>query len=135
METLNSIIQGLRTGDWLASIDLKDAYFHVPIHPASRKFLRFCINSQCYQYWVLPFGLSTSPRIFTKFLAPVMGHLRLQGIQIFPYLDDLLLSAESKHLLKEQISTTLNTLKQTGFIINLKKSSLVPTQDLVFLGA
>ena len=49
METLNSVIQGLRGGDWLASIDLKDAYFHVPIHKGSRQFLRFCINSQCYQ--------------------------------------------------------------------------------------
>ena len=57
----------------------------------------------------------------------------LQGIRIFPYLDDLL-SAESK-LLQNQVATTLNTLKRMGFIINLKKLSLAPTQDLVFLGA
>jgi hypothetical protein len=28
-------------GDWAASIDLRDAYFHVPIHAADRKYLRF----------------------------------------------------------------------------------------------
>lgn len=135
METLASVVHGLRRNDWMASIDLKDAYFHVPIHPDSRKFLRFCIQGRCYQYRVLPFGLSTSPRVFTKFLAPIMASLRLQGIRIFPYLDDLLFTAESKPLLLEHLQIALRFLTQAGFIVNAKKSSLEPTQDLVFLGA
>ena len=39
METLGSILPLLRPGDWTASIDLKDAYHHVPIAPASRDLL------------------------------------------------------------------------------------------------
>ena len=49
-------------------------------------------------------------------------------------MDDLLLSAESKHLIK-QVALTMDTLRKMGFVINLKKSTLEPTQDLVFLGA
>ena len=41
METLQSIIAYMSPGDWLASIDLKDAYFHVPVLPQHRKYLRF----------------------------------------------------------------------------------------------
>ena len=42
METLGSILP-LRPGDWTASIDLKDAYHHVPIAPASRDLLGFTV--------------------------------------------------------------------------------------------
>ena len=41
MNTTKDVADLLRPGDWAASIDLKDAYFHVPIHSDSRKYLRF----------------------------------------------------------------------------------------------
>ena len=46
METLRSILPLLRPGDWTASIDLKDAYHHVPIAPASRDLLGFTVPLQ-----------------------------------------------------------------------------------------
>ena len=36
-----SIRKSIRKGEWVTSIDLTDAYFHVPIHPQSQKYLRF----------------------------------------------------------------------------------------------
>ena len=36
----------LRKGDYAFKIDLQDAYFHVPIHPSSRKHLRFAFRKQ-----------------------------------------------------------------------------------------
>ena len=41
METVASVLLSVREGDFLASLDLKDAYFQIPIHPSSRKLLRF----------------------------------------------------------------------------------------------
>jgi hypothetical protein len=41
METPQDVRQAIRPGDWAASIDLKDAYFHVPIASDARKYLRF----------------------------------------------------------------------------------------------
>ena len=37
METLQSILLSVRRGDWMVSIDLKDAYLQVPMHPESKK--------------------------------------------------------------------------------------------------
>ena len=135
METLATVIKGLSPGEWLAAVDLKDAYFHLPIYPDHRKYLRFAIQGTCYQYKVLPFGLTTSPRVFTKMLAPVMGYLRLQGVKVFPYLDDILFSAGSKQALEAHISLAVRTLTRAGFVINTPKSSLTPSQDMVFIGA
>ena len=41
METVASVLLSVREGDFLASLDLKDAYFQIPIHRSSRKLLRF----------------------------------------------------------------------------------------------
>jgi ribonuclease HI len=134
MQTLQLVLQQLHQGDWLASLDLKDAYFHVPIHPDYRKYFRFEFLGRVYQFRVLPFGLSTAPRVFTKILAPVIGLLHQRGIHIYPYLDDCLIVAKSKQRLQEAVVTTQQVLMQAGFLINFKKSNLLPVQRLKFLG-
>ena len=72
-------------------IDLQDAYFHVPIHPSSRKYLRFAFENKVYQFQVLPFGLNTAPQVFTRLGHMVTGYLHCQGISLIPYLDDWLI--------------------------------------------
>ena len=94
METLSSILRAIQPGDWMVAMDLKDAYLHVPIAPGHRKFLRFAFRDPqgsliVYQWKVLPFGLSTSPRVFTKMVAVLSGHLHVQGVPLFPYIDDM----------------------------------------------
>ena len=42
METPESISTSLIPGEGVLSIDLSDAYPHIPIHPYSRKYLRLC---------------------------------------------------------------------------------------------
>ncbi len=66
MLTPKRIFGCVRPQDWFAAIDLKDAYFHVSILPRHRPFLRFVFEGRAYQYKFLPFGLSLSPRVFTK---------------------------------------------------------------------
>merc|ERR1712035_276541 len=39
METVATVLASIREGDFMASIDLSDAYFQVPVHKDSRKFL------------------------------------------------------------------------------------------------
>lgn len=51
------IIQSVRHSDWFTTVDLTDAYFHVPICPGHRKYLRFAFQSRVYEFCVLPFGL------------------------------------------------------------------------------
>ena len=60
METPESIRTSLIPVEWVSLIDLSDAYLHIPIHPNSRKYLRFCHRSQVFQFTSLPFGLATA---------------------------------------------------------------------------
>ncbi|XP_067652431.1 uncharacterized protein [Haliotis asinina] len=79
METLRSVISSVETGDWLTSIDLKDAYLHVPIHSEFKKYLRFSFDGKCYQFRVLPFSIFTAPRVFTKLMLIPAQLARSQG--------------------------------------------------------
>ena len=66
METQVKVRQAIQTNDWSFSLDLTDAYLHVPMHRASWKYLRFCIRDQVFQFRALPFWLTTSPYVFTQ---------------------------------------------------------------------
>jgi hypothetical protein len=64
-----------------------------------------------------------------------MGFLRLRGIRLFPYLDDILIVAESRNMLLSHLKETIHVLLQGEFVVNTKKSCLDPQQELTFLGA
>lgn len=83
------IMAQIRQGDWVISVGLKDAYFHIPIAPRHRP-------GTAYQYMVLPFGFSPVLRTFTKCSDASLGLLRQAGICILNYLDDWLILAQSE---------------------------------------
>ncbi|XP_069610927.1 uncharacterized protein [Ranitomeya imitator] len=84
----------------MAVIDLKDAYYLIPIHWEYQKYLSVALYVQGqvkhYQYTALPFGLSKAPRVFTKVMVEVMSYLRSRDIVIVPYLDDFLVVGRSE---------------------------------------
>ena len=135
METLATILPLLRSGDWAVSVDLADAYHHVPIAPQSQRLLGFSFSGRVYRYRALPFGLSPAPRVFTRLVSAVAAFLRERGIRVFCYLDDWLIVASNPQLLISHRDFTLNLVQNLGFIVNWEKSSLIPTQHPTFLGA
>ncbi|KAJ1209615.1 hypothetical protein NDU88_004989 [Pleurodeles waltl] len=135
MLTLAQVLLALNKGDWMVSVDLQDAYFHIPILKSHRKYLRFVVGSQHYQFAVLPFGLTSAPRVFTKVMSVVAAHLRRKGIPVFSYLDDWLIKAKSPELVLHHLQVTTQLLFDLGFLVNLPKSHLEPSQRLMFIGA
>ena len=135
METLAAILLALRPGYWAASLDLKDAYLQIPMHKSAWRWLRFFLNGAPYEFRVLPFGLSAAPRSFTMVVRAVAEFLRERGIRIFVYLDDWLIVAPSHQLLLEDIHKVREVVSRLGFVVNLDKSILTPTQQIEYLGA
>lgn len=82
MEGLDTVRSLVRKGDWVAKIDLKDAYLTVPIHPNHQRFLRFLWQNRVFQFSCLAFGLSSAPRIFSKILRVVVAFLRERGLRL-----------------------------------------------------
>ena len=134
METQASVRVSIKENEWTVSIDIQDAYLHVPMARSVRKYLRFMVNGRVYQFTCLPFGLATSPREFTKLLRPVVQLLRLQGIKLHVYLDDWLIRASSIVQARTHADLVLQVLQHLGWVINFSKSDLVPSQQFDFIG-
>ena len=134
METMRSVIAAIRPADFAVSLDLSDAYFHVGIHPAFRKYLRFTDGTSVFQFKALPFGLSSAPRVFTRLMLAIASCLRLQGIRLLQYLDDWLILSSSRPVLLSHLQLAVSLVTRLGLIINPKKSDLCPSQDFVFVG-
>ena len=134
MENLQNVTQLVRKGDYMVTIDLKDAYFSIPIHQSHRKFLRFSWRNQLFQFAALPFGLTSAPRVFTKVLKPVIANMRQRGIRCLIYIDDLIIVASSKMECNEQAVFAVQLLTDLGFNVNMEKSNLVPKTRVEFLG-
>ena len=134
MENLATVKSLLRQGHFMTKIDLKDAYFSVAIHPQSQKFLRFLWQNKAFQFCSLPFGLNIAPSLFTRLMKPVAGFLRKRGVRLLLYLDDMLMIGSTPREVNDFTQMAVNLLKALGFIINLDKSVLTPTQVITFLG-
>jgi len=134
MESLKSVLDLIERNCYMASIDLKDAYYSMSIHPNDRKYLRFIWNGTLFQFTCLPNGLSSAPRWFTKLLKPIFSQLRSSGFVSVYYLDDTWLMGRSIEECNLNVSNTLEMLQKAGFLVNEEKSRMSASQMISFLG-
>ena len=133
METPNSVLLTVRKNDFLASIDLKDAYFQIPVHPSSRKLLRFVSNDTVYQFKALCFGLSTAPLVFTRVFAAVSSWAHARRIRLLQYLDDWLILTTSQIKTRQHVNQLLSLCRSLGIVINTEKSDLSLSRSIEYL--
>ena len=127
METIQSVLLSVRQGDWMASIDLKETYLQVPVHPDSRRFLRFVAQGRVYQFSALCFGLFTAPQVFSRVMAPVSAILHSRCIRMWRYLDDWLVQSSSRVSLLHDLRVVLDLCHELGIVVNPEKSCLEPS--------
>lgn len=134
MDTLKTALTLVNKQCFMASLDIKDAYYMVRIHPDDRKYLKFHWRDKLFAYTALPMGYSASPRIFTKILKPIFATLRQKGVTVMGYIDDFYIQGDSAEQCQTAIKATTQLLESCGFIINYEKSSCIPKHEIKFLG-
>lgn len=134
METIYTVLSMITPSCFMASVDLKDAYYSIKIKEEHQKFLKFKFKDKFYKFTALPNGLSTGPRKFTKLLKPPLAFLRKEGHISCAYIDDLLNIGDSYNDCLSNVIDTVLIFDTLGFVIHPKKSHLIPTQTIVFLG-
>ena len=112
MESLQSAVRLMKSGCYMATVDLKDAYHTVPIHRSHQKFLKFSWRGRLFQFTCLPNGLSCAPRCFTKILKPVYATLRKAGHANVGYIDDQYLQGDTKQECLSNIGDSVSLSSQ-----------------------
>ncbi|KAG6926906.1 hypothetical protein G0U57_010921, partial [Chelydra serpentina] len=126
---------------WFSVIDLKDAFFSIPLDLESQRLFAFEWEDPDTHYkaqylcTVVPQGLTCAPEIFgsqlRRDLAPFLA--KHPSCNIGQYCDDLLLSTETEAACKEQTIELLNYLGAQGYKVSKEKAQLVK-QQVTFLG-
>ena len=131
MDDISNLIQ---QNGWMIKLDLKDAYFCVPIHRNHRKYFRFQWVDSCNEFSCRPFGNGPAPRGFAKLFRLFLVLLGKMGMRLVVYIDDniIILSQSCTSLLQDRDTITL-LLQCLGFVINWAKSQPELTQSIEYL--
>ena len=135
MEGLQSALDLIRPGMVMASIDFVNSFYSVPVHPDHTKYLKCVCLGEVYEFLCLPMGYSQSPLHFCKLLKVPLSELRRKyGHTITSFVDDLLLLEDTPAELVTSIRHSIDLLQNLGYTINARKSELVPTTRICYLG-
>ena len=135
MESVKSVRRWLVKGAFMVSLDLTDAYLSLAVDVDRWRFLGLEFEGVDYFYSCLCFGLNAGPRIFTKCVKRIIQFFRsVFAIWITFYLDDLLAQNLDPQKLLAQSQMMILVLHLLGFKVNFKKSDLVPSQRVTYLG-
>ena len=132
--TLWGILPFLRPGQYACKIDLKSAYFHMGIHPRDRPYLGVYVDGEFYRWCVLPFGLNVAPREWQRLMQPILNAVRERGALVWVYLDDWLIIGNTYRECLEHTRFLVQLLHRLGILVNVPKSCLEPSQEIIMLG-
>eukprot|EP00794_Sanderia_malayensis_P014639 gene14639-16158_t len=134
MESLSNVLNVITPNAWMASVDLKDAFYSIPINPNHQKYFKFVWGGKFYQFLGMPNGYGPAMRVFTKILKPPFSFLRQNGHIPVVFVDDTYLQGHSFQECHMNVTETIRVLRSLGFTIHFEKSIFIPTQKITFLG-
>ncbi|XP_054028506.1 uncharacterized protein LOC128898475 [Dryobates pubescens] len=137
-----TLLTQLRTElEWFTILDLKDAFFCLPLAPESQPLFAFEwenpeTNRKCQLTWtVLPQGFKNSPTIFGNQLAKELEKWNKpegNGV-LLQYVDDILLATKTRTDCERWTVSMLNFLGLNGYRVSPQKAQIVQ-QQVTYLG-
>ena len=129
---ISDILDRLKNSVYLSSIDIKTAYWQIPLLEKSKEMTAFTIPGRgLFHFNRLAFGLCNAPATFQRFIDRVLGPA-LEP-HVFVYLDDIIISTETFEKHCEVLNEVLRRLKEAGLSLNKEKCQ-VGLPELKYLG-
>ena len=135
MDGIKTIINMATRNCFMATIDLKDAYYRVAISRLFQKFLKFKWKDKLYCFICFPNGLGPCPRKFTELNKVAVTTLHFENVPLSGYIDDFFPKGDTCSICEENIHKAMRLYDKLGFVINLKKSQILLTQRTRILGS
>lgn len=133
-EDIRTTMDLIECDDLMTSIDIRNCFHHIPVHPMYRDYLGFMFDGKFYRWCVTPFGLNVSPFYCNKFLRPIIAYLRsILNIRVQVYVDDFICLSKSTSV-TDHTDSILQVLADCGWLVNWEKSCLSPATTIVYIG-
>lgn len=126
------ILDRLRDARYLSSLDIKSAYWQIPLSKDSREKTAFTVPGRgLYEFTTMPFGLHNAPATWQRFIDSVIG-ADLEPY-VFVYLDDVLVVTKTFDHHLEILKEIFRRLKSANVTLNKDKCHLCRS-ELKYLG-
>ena len=129
---ISDTLDKLRDAKYLSSMDIKSAYWQIPVAESSKEYTAFTVpNRGLFQFKRLPFGLHNAPATWQRLIDNVLG-ADLEP-HVFVYLDDIVIvtSDFEKHL--EILGEVFKRLREANLTVSREKCQFCKPQ-MKYLG-
>ncbi|AAR89944.1 polymerase protein [Sheldgoose hepatitis B virus] len=117
------------------SLDLSQAFYHLPFNPASSSRLAVSDGQRVYYFRKAPMGVGLSPFLLHLFTTALGSEIaRRFNVWTFTYMDDFLLCHPNARHLHAISNSVCNFLQELGIRINFDKTTPSPVTEIRFLG-
>lgn len=130
---ISSILDRLRDAKYLSSLDIKSAYWQVPISESSRDLTAFTVPNGLYRFKVMPFGLTNAPATWQRLIDSVLSGADLATSSVMVYLDDVIIVSQDSESHLKTLDKVFNLLHEAGLIVSFDKCQFCRS-ELKYLG-
>nr|WDY73531.1 polymerase [Duck hepatitis B virus] len=117
------------------SLDLSQAFYHLPLNPASSSRLAVSDGQHVYYFRKAPMGVGLSPFLLHLFTTALGSEIaRRFNVWTFTYMDDFLLCHPNARHLNSISHAVCTFLQELGIRINFDKTTPSPVNEIRFLG-
>ena len=134
MDTVERITRNIEEDLWGSSVDITDAFLHVPMAWEFQRFFAFVLGKRVFVFQMMPFGLSPAPWAFTRIVRPIKAALHRVAVRVWSFLNDFLILTRSRLQSEKHTQLALSLLDKLAIKVNWEKSALRPQQRLEYLG-
>ncbi|GFY30190.1 retrovirus-related Pol polyprotein from transposon 17.6 [Trichonephila clavipes] len=129
---IEDVLDTLQEAKVYSTLDLRNGFFHVDVDEVCRKYTSFIVPDGQFEFNKVPFGLSTSPGVFQRYVSSIFRDLTRKGI-VISYLDDLVIPAKNEQEGLEKLKIIFEVAKKYGLEIKFKKCQFLK-KKIEFLG-
>lgn len=129
---MEEVIEALEGASIFTTLDLENAFFHVPIEESSKKYTAFVTRDGIYEFNRAPFGFCNSPAMFLRFVNHIFRNLIRENVMQM-YMDDVIVPSKNEEEGIEKLKKVLSLAEQYGLHIKWQKCKFLK-HDVVYLG-
>ena len=131
LPNITHILDQLGGASYFSTLDLAMRFHQIKMYPNSKAKTAFSTLYGHYHYNRLPFGLKNAPATFQRLMDKVLSGL--QGIELFVYMDDIVIYADSLEEHTRKLRTLFKRLERANLTLQPEKCSFL-RKEVGYLG-
>ena len=131
LPNITDILDQLGGPRYFSVLDLASGFHQIPLHPDSRAKTAFSTPYGHLEFTRMPFGLKNAPATFQRLMDRVLTGL--QGIELFVYMDDIVIYGNSLEDHSRKLRALLGRLKSAGLTLQPDKCHFLK-KKIAYLG-